>query len=1107
MKKGLLILLLIAVALGTARLAFPAPPRPSAAVKLEKVERLRLRAIAAHRAGDHERAVESYRAWAALEPRNPLVLKDLMWEFWGRDRFEEAAAAARRVLELRPQDVAARGVLERLPEALGRASLAGVDQDIVRLLAAGRPPEAAASVYRQGVAAAARLAELRPGDPRAWNALGRMQAGLGQGEAALESYQNSLALKAEQPSIVLAAARLRFEDRDFEPAARSLAALASSGTLPASGYALLAKAWFWAGRHEESLRYWDQALELFPQSPDLAFQRAWALWRAGAEPEALRQMRRLYEERGQEKAFQFLLEDSLRRRDRDGAVRLLEGRLADPKPADADGVMLLASLYDRAGRSDRSRRLLDRYLELRPEHQEAWLRRADLALNEGRRDEARRCAEKALPLNAANPDVHELLAQIAAAAGRPRLALEHAARALALDPTEPSLILAFARRLRQAGQRRRAGALLEDWVERNQGSAALPILLYHGLTASANDPLLAYDYHYRTEVFADHMRALREGGYRAVTAAEVAAWLKGEAELPARPVWITFDDGRLDSFQQADPILDRCGMKATMFVALANTEGSRPPGYASWSMMRRWQESGRWELESHGGLAHMRVPSGPGGARGLFLINRLWRGEAGGLEPWSDWRDRVERDFRRSQDSHLRRAGRRPIAFAFPQGNFGQTGDNGNTPDASSVNLALAGKFFRLACVQDRFGINVRGRDPLRLKRVEPGNAWTGEVLLRHFQDDNPAARMRLQLFEWGVEDGRLRRAAGRLEELRRGGLSPARLLDQESYLRLAAGDIVQGGLLARRAAMLETLPETRRRVSSYVAQDGLAWVPGFVYERDNQGRRNWLFDQTIDVGRAGPVKWSLRHQRGEFMRDGSPAIADNAGGVAVEGSAGLFQRASAEALFHALAGPARDAYSLWGGLESKWRDGFETRLQAGRSIYGTAEALARDIAVAYGDARARWNQAEGPWKAEVRGRLGSLSDGNRRATAELELSRQAFAADSGRLRGVYRLTFDDMKDERPEYYSPRRVRANALGFELSARLRDRLELKTRYLPSFVQERGAGDGFSHNVSAELSWRIRDRWSATPSYEYYATPSYRDHRGAITLSWRFEPAPL
>src|SRR5690606_31029428 len=60
------------------------------------------------------------------------------------------------------------------------------------------------------------------------------------------------------------------------------------------------------------------------------------------------------------------------------------------------------------------------------------------------------------------------------------------------------------------------------------------------------------------------VRGLSERGYRSLRAQEFAAFLEG-APLPKKSVLITFDDGYLDNWVYAHPVLKRYGMSAVLF--------------------------------------------------------------------------------------------------------------------------------------------------------------------------------------------------------------------------------------------------------------------------------------------------------------------------------------------------------------------------------------------------------------------------------------------------------------------------------------------------------------------------------------------------------------
>ncbi|MHB0980444.1 MAG: polysaccharide deacetylase family protein [Thermoleophilia bacterium] len=98
--------------------------------------------------------------------------------------------------------------------------------------------------------------------------------------------------------------------------------------------------------------------------------------------------------------------------------------------------------------------------------------------------------------------------------------------------------------------------------------ARLPILMYHYVD---DEPPPAGPYAdgltVRTPDFREEMAYLAENGYRTVLLEDVAAALQGGQSLPAgRLVALTFDDGGLDNYTVAFPILREHGFVATFFV-------------------------------------------------------------------------------------------------------------------------------------------------------------------------------------------------------------------------------------------------------------------------------------------------------------------------------------------------------------------------------------------------------------------------------------------------------------------------------------------------------------------------------------------------------------
>jgi peptidoglycan/xylan/chitin deacetylase (PgdA/CDA1 family) len=212
-------------------------------------------------------------------------------------------------------------------------------------------------------------------------------------------------------------------------------------------------------------------------------------------------------------------------------------------------------------------------------------------------------------------------------------------------------------------------------------AATLPVLTFHAIDDLPS--VIAFP----AALFRQGMARIQRAGYRAISLLDVAQCLRARAPFPDRSLVLTFDDGYQSVYEQGFPILQRLGLRATVFL----TVGERPPSspverlpslsgrsMLSWSEIREMQ---RWGIEfgahtlTHPDLT--RLPS-----------------------------ERLEHEVLRSQEIVEDELGVPVPCFAYP---FGR---------ANRASRQVARRHFTLACT-DQLGLLSARSDPYLLARLD----------------------------------------------------------------------------------------------------------------------------------------------------------------------------------------------------------------------------------------------------------------------------------------------------------------------------------------------------------------------------------------------------
>jgi peptidoglycan/xylan/chitin deacetylase (PgdA/CDA1 family) len=126
--------------------------------------------------------------------------------------------------------------------------------------------------------------------------------------------------------------------------------------------------------------------------------------------------------------------------------------------------------------------------------------------------------------------------------------------------------------------------------------AHVPVLCWHQIRAAAPaDSARDRQFIVSPQVLDRQLAALEKAGYHAVTGDALVAHLASGAELPPKPVLLTFDDGSVGQYTSALPALQRHHFTATFFVM---TVVLGKPGWLSRGQVRALDRAGM-EIGAH----------------------------------------------------------------------------------------------------------------------------------------------------------------------------------------------------------------------------------------------------------------------------------------------------------------------------------------------------------------------------------------------------------------------------------------------------------------------------------------------------------------------------
>jgi peptidoglycan/xylan/chitin deacetylase (PgdA/CDA1 family) len=158
-------------------------------------------------------------------------------------------------------------------------------------------------------------------------------------------------------------------------------------------------------------------------------------------------------------------------------------------------------------------------------------------------------------------------------------------------------------------------------------SGSVPILMYHRLATQS--PKTTWD-PVTPSALRRQMRWLAAAGFSTVSLDLLVASRRGEAQLPRRPVIISFDDGYQSCLEHAVPLLTAHGFTATFFLVAGLVGGTsiwrRGRGVPDeplfdWAAARRLASAG-FTCAAHGLTHHRLTEMSPGAAKAELIDSR-----------------------------------------------------------------------------------------------------------------------------------------------------------------------------------------------------------------------------------------------------------------------------------------------------------------------------------------------------------------------------------------------------------------------------------------------------------------------------------------------------
>jgi tetratricopeptide (TPR) repeat protein len=903
---------------------------------------------------------------------------------------------------------------------------------------------------------------------------------------ALEFYQKSLKLDPQQKQVRLRAAQTKGWMHQYEECIAELRQLSRQYPDDDVIRWQLASVYLETKNNADAI---EELRTLAKKNPSLKEQHlrlAQLLYRVQSYDEAVRAYSTVLSiQPGNLVALRALANDALYTRNDAAAYSLFE-KIVALQPNDTAVLNHLANLAREQGEYDAALEYIDQSLRINPDQSDLHFLRADVLQKQDRDYEALSEYRSILERNPNNVYAQNEIKELCLRKGN----YDEAEQCLsAIEPSYPRWQITLQKARLMAHQKHYTGAiaLLVQQLKGFKDEQSLFILLYHGLTPRERSDV------FKTAQFREQMEVLRREGYESITTADVAAAWQHKKRLPEKAVLITFDDGRFDSFENADPVLKEFGYNATMFVPVCKISDTLT-FFADWKTILSYKQTGRWGIQSHGDYAHERISIGPGKETGLFLANKQWLPENNRLETDDEYRTRINQDMQDAKKELTQRMFTAVTAFAFPEGDFGQQGYS-NYTGVVIENKAAIEKYYATGYTQDTVGFNMTNEDPYQLKRLTPPVEWNAEDFRRHLRNKTPEMQTKLLLSEMLQWSGDNKKAFSMCNELEAAGFDAKDILAfNRARIYQAYGNMAKAKEYYQQALAINPQYSNAaaglQKATAALAPALSAKLSYFSDDNDRQTLR--LNEQYSTFIKEAVFAEAALGQA--WLKEKDYSLTDNDIALKATVYNELSRFSAGISASHYSEGDNAFNYSLEAALPLSV---FNTvTLKTGYENVDTAQAVLHNRHYYRHSIEAVKRFSNGP-VLNARYQFNCYNDDNKRSIARVtvDVPVKKHVTVGGEMK------YDNASFRAAEYYAPDELYLAAAKLRWSSTWQEKVDYQATYSLGYASEHGAENKVVHSLYGELSYACTESLVAWCSLSIDRTPVYECSASLIGLRYR------